>query len=129
MLTISHTPEPYSSTTLTLSADEQYPQHGRDPISSILITPATLPHAGRAGDPVFFQEIHVSGKTNKCGTFGDTAELPAHLQGLVSQVMADYIRTGPVPAVPPLSKQAERMRSGSAAARLGRRLGKGQWSR
>lgn len=127
MPTINRTPEPYSSTTLSLSAAEQYPQHGRDPISSILITPATLPHAGRPGDPVFFQEIHVSGKARKCGTFGDTAELPAHLQGLVSQVMADYIRTGPVPAVPPLSKQAERVRAQRGPSFLGVRRGKGRW--
>lgn len=118
---IQPTPEPYSSTLISLSPEEQFrtTTHPFRAVLSVLVFPPT--EAPDAAPACFQLQTEVS--TSPVYTAQDVpSRLPATLQGLVSQILQDYTDNGPVPAIPDLSPEA---RSGFSG--LGRRAGKGRW--
>lgn len=121
MPTISRTPEPYSSTILSLNSQEQ----ADTGIQSVLLFPATLSQCDST--PAGFQITYISGATGQTHPVTSTPDLPPSLRALAEQILTEYIRQGAVPAPPALSPQAEQARSRSGFLGLGRRHGKGRW--
>lgn len=117
---VTPTPEPYSSTLISLFPEEQFrtTTHPFRAVLSVLVFPPTA--APEPAPASFHLQTEVS--TSPVYTAQDVpSRLPAPLQGLVLQILQDYTDNGPVPGIPDLSPEAERV-SG-----LGRRAGKGRW--